>query len=349
MNLAEITSFLGGKLRGGGRDAGDADDARREITGVAGIAEATEGYITLYKGNTPLNALLACSATAVLVKEELPEVDKAQVIVDRPSLAFARLLTLFYVKPFTPRGIMNGAYVADSVRISANNVTVYPGAYIADGATIGDCTTLYPGVYIGDNAEIGYHCILYPNVTIGKDCRIGDRVIIQPGAVVGSDGFGYELDGGKHIKVPQVGRVVVEDDVEIGANTTIDRATSGVTLIGAGTKIDNMVQIAHNVTIGKHSLIIAQTGIAGSSRLGDYVVLAGQVGVADHTTIESGTQLGAQAGAMGKINKGAYMGSPAMPHMQFKRSYALFKRLPEIHERLQQLEKQTIVDKKRED
>ncbi|MBV6340067.1 UDP-3-O-(3-hydroxymyristoyl)glucosamine N-acyltransferase [Candidatus Magnetobacterium casense] len=344
MNLAEITSFLGGRLRGGGRDAGDADDARREITGVAGIAEATEGYITLYKGNTPLDELLACGATAVLVKKELAGVDKAQVIVDRPSLAFAKLLALFYVKPFTPKGIMKGAYVADNVRISTN-VTVYPGVYVGDGATIGDCTTLYPGVYVGNNAEIGRDCTIYPNVTIGKDCRIGDRVIIQPGAVIGSDGFGYELDGERHFKVPQVGRVVVEDDVEIGANTTIDRATSGVTLIGAGTKIDNMVQIAHNVTIGKHSLIIAQTGIAGSSRLGDYVVLAGQVGVADHTTIESGTQIGAQAGVMGQVNKGAYMGSPAMPHMQFKRSYALFKRLPEIHERLHKLEKQTIVGK----
>ncbi|KJU83492.1 UDP-3-O-[3-hydroxymyristoyl] glucosamine N-acyltransferase [Candidatus Magnetobacterium bavaricum] len=142
-----------------------------------------------------------------------------------------------------------------------------------------------------------------------------------------------------------MGRVVVEDDVEIGANTTIDRATSGVTLIGAGTKIDNMVQIAHNVTIGKHSLLIAQTGIAGSSKIGDYVVLAGQVGVADHTTIESGTQIGAQAGVMGNVKKGAYMGSPAMPHLQFKRSYVLFKRLPEIHERLQALEKQALVDK----
>ncbi|KJU85461.1 UDP-3-O-(3-hydroxymyristoyl) glucosamine N-acyltransferase [Candidatus Magnetobacterium bavaricum] len=339
MNLGEITNFLGGRLRGG-----DAQDARREITGVAGIAEATQGYITLYKGNAPLDELLACDATAVLVKEELVGVDKVQVIVDKPALAFGKLLTLFYTKPFSPKGIMNGAYVGEGVRISAN-VTVYPGAYIGDGASIGDCTTIHPGVFIGESAEIGHDCTIYPNVTIARDCRIGNRVIIQPGAVIGSDGFGYEFDEGRHFKIPQVGRVVVEDDVEIGANATIDRATSGVTLIGAGTKIDNMVQIAHNVTIGKHSLIIAQTGIAGSSKIGDYVVLAGQVGVADHTTIESGTQIGAQSGVMGTVKKGAYMGSPAMPHMQFKRSYLLLKRLPEIHERLQALEKRALVDK----
>ncbi|MBF0591059.1 MAG: UDP-3-O-(3-hydroxymyristoyl)glucosamine N-acyltransferase [Nitrospirae bacterium] len=334
MNLGEITTFLGGSLRG---------DAQCVIVGVAGIAQAAQGYITLYKGKGPVDELLACDAAAVIVKEELSEVDKAQVIVGNPSLAFGKLLALFYTKPFIPKGIMNGAYVGDDVRVSAN-VTVYPGAYIGDGAAVGDCTTIYPGVYIGENAEIGRDCIIYPNVTIGKDCTIGDRVIIQPGAVIGADGFGYEFDNGRHFKIPQVGRVVVEDDVEIGANATIDRATSGVTLIGTGTKIDNMVQIAHNVTIGKHTLIVAQTGIAGSSKIGDYVVLAGQVGVADHTTVESETQVGAQAGIMGKVKKGAYMGSPAMPHLQFKRSYTLFKRLPEINARLQELEKRVPVD-----
>ncbi len=336
MKLGEITNLLDGILKG---------DPEMLIDGAYGIKEAAEGHVTVYKGYKPLDDLTASAASAVIVKEELAGLDKAQIIVSNPSLAFGKLCLLFYGRPFNPKGIMPGANVAEGVCIS-NNVSVYPGVYIDHGATVGDGTTIYPGVYIGENSEIGKDCIIHANVTIREDSRIGNRVIIQPGAVIGSDGFGYEFENGRHFKIPQVGRVVIEDDVEVGANVTIDRATSGVTLIGAGTKIDNMVQIAHNVKIGKHSLIVAQTGIAGSSEIGDYVVLAGQVGVSDHTMIESGTQIGAQSGVMGKVKKGAYMGSPAMPHLQYKRSYVLFKRLPELNDRLQELEKWVFRDNK---
>ncbi|WP_420266913.1 UDP-3-O-(3-hydroxymyristoyl)glucosamine N-acyltransferase [Candidatus Magnetominusculus dajiuhuensis] len=330
MKLIEISDMLGGRVTSG-HDI--------NIEGACGVNDVKDGQITYLTDRRLADKLANSQASAVLVKREQQDIVIPQVIVGNPSLAFSKLLRMFYVKQYTALGVMDGAHIAEGVTLG-KDVTIYLGACIRPGAVIGDKTTVYPGVYIGDNTVIGQECVIYPNVTIREDLTIGSRVIIQPGAIIGSDGFGYEMDGGRHIKIPQVGTVIIEDDVEIGANTTIDRASTGATVIGAGTKIDNLVQIAHNVKIGKHSIIIAQSAIAGSSSLGDYVVLAGQVGVSDHVDIESGVRVGAQSGVMDNLKAGSYMGSPSLPHLQHKRSFILFSKLPELNERINTLERQ---------
>ncbi|MEO5360010.1 MAG: UDP-3-O-(3-hydroxymyristoyl)glucosamine N-acyltransferase [Nitrospirota bacterium] len=330
MKLIEISDMLGGRLTSG-HDI--------EIDGACGVDDVKSGQITYLADLKLTTKLINSQASAVIIKRERHDIHIPQVVVSNPSHAFSKLLRMFYTKPFRTTGVMNGAYISEGVTLG-KDISIYPGVYISSGAAIGDNTTIYPGVYIGENTIIGQNCLIYSNVSIREDVRIGNRVILQSGAVIGSDGFGYEMDGGRFIKIPQIGTVILEDDVEIGANTTIDRATTGSTVIGAGTKIDNLVQIAHNVKIGKNSILIAQTGIAGSSSLGDYVVLAGQVGISDHIEIEAGTKVGAQSGVMANLKTGAYMGSPSLPHLQYKRSHILFTKLPELNDRINKLEKQ---------
>ncbi|MBF0516490.1 MAG: UDP-3-O-(3-hydroxymyristoyl)glucosamine N-acyltransferase [Nitrospirae bacterium] len=330
MKLIEIADMLGGRITSG-HDI--------EISGVCGVNDAKNGQITYLTDPKLTGRLINSQASAVLIKRTHPDIRIHQVVIDNPSTAFSKLLRLFYSKPFTAFGVIAGAYISEGVTLG-KDISIYPGAYICHGASIGEKTVIHPGVFIGENTIIGQECIIYPNVSILESVTIGSRVIIQPGAVIGSDGFGYEMDAGRFVKIPQVGTVIIDDDVEIGANTTIDRATTGATKIGAGTKIDNLVQIAHNVEIGQNSILIAQSGIAGSSTLGNYVVLAGQVGIADHVEIEAGTRVGAQSGVMEDLKKGAYMGSPSLPHLQYKRSHILFAKLPELNERISSLEKQ---------
>jgi UDP-3-O-[3-hydroxymyristoyl] glucosamine N-acyltransferase len=236
-----------------------------------------------------------------------------------------------------PAGISGDAIVSEKAVI-AKDVSIFPFSYIADGVTVGPGTVVYPYVFIGENTTVGEGCVLYPHVTLREGVTIGNRVIIHSGTVIGSDGFGYVFHEGRHYKIPQVGGVILEDDVEIGSNASIDRATTGNTIIGKGTKIDNLSQIAHNVKIGQHSIIVAQVGIGGSTEIGDYVTLAGQVGVADHTVVESGTMIGAQSGIVGHIAKGAYSGSPAIPHRDWLRAQALYAKLPEMQKKIREIE-----------
>jgi len=257
--------------------------------------------------------------------------------VSNPSYAFARAIEFFYPRPSFEPGISGSAAVSEKAEIG-RNVSIRAFACLEDHASIGDETVISPGVFVGENSRIGRQCLIYPNVTIRENVRIGDRVIIHSGSVIGSDGFGYVLEKGEHYKIPQVGGVIIEDDVEIGSNVSIDRATLGNTVIRKGTKIDNLVQIAHNVTIGEKSLIVSQVGIAGSTEIGSFVTLAGQVGVADHTSVDAGTIIGAQSGISGHIAKGIYSGSPAIPHKNWLRAQALFARLPEMQKRLKELE-----------
>jgi UDP-3-O-[3-hydroxymyristoyl] glucosamine N-acyltransferase len=308
-----------------------------DISGVSGILEAQEGDITFLSSAKYVKDLPGCKASCLIVKEPLKETGITQLKVSNPYLAYAKLLEHFYVKPQEPIGISKHAFVSDKARLG-KNVSVFPFAYIADGVTIGDGTVVFPYVYVGENATIGVDCILYPHVTLQERIRIGNRVIIHAGSVIGSDGFGYVFDGGIYHKIPQVGSVVIEDDVEIGSNVSVDRATTGDTIIGKGTKIDNLSQIAHNVRIGNNTIIIAQVGIGGSTEIGDYVTLAGQVGVADHTKIDSQTMIGAQSGVMGTISRGGYSGSPAMPHREWLKAQAVFSRLPELQKKIRELE-----------
>jgi UDP-3-O-[3-hydroxymyristoyl] glucosamine N-acyltransferase len=220
------------------------------------------------------------------------------------------------------------------------DLTVYPFVYIGDRCSIGDRVTLYPGVYVGEDSSIGEDSILYPNVSVYSRTIIGNRVILHSGVVVGSDGFGYEKEGRKNVKIPQIGRVEIEDDVEIGANTAIDRATFNKTVIRRGVKIDNLVQVAHNVVIGEDSIIVAQVGISGSTKIGSNVTLAGQVGVVPQVEIGDNVMVGAQSGVTHDLpaNQG-YLGSPALPHREFLRAITAFPKLPEMRKTLIEIEK----------
>lgn len=320
--------MLGGEITG-------APDI--EIKGVAGISDAKDGDITFLVSTKLIKECIESKASAVVVKDAIHEINKPQLKVANPQYAFARLLEHFYIKPLAPAGISDKVFVSDKAKIG-EEVTVHPMAFISDGASIGSKTVIFPGVFIGENSSIGEGCVIYPNVTIRENVKIGSKVIIHSGAVIGSDGFGYVMEKGIHYKIPQVGGVIVGDDVEIGANVTIDRATTGNTVIGKGTKIDNLVQIAHNVKIGENSIIVSQVGIGGSTEIGNYVVLGGQVGVADHAKIDDGVMVGAQSGLMGRVTKGIYSGSPIIPHRDWLRSIAIFAKLPELNKRIKELE-----------
>lgn len=328
MRLRELAVTLNGELKG----KPDLD-----ISGAAGIFDAKKGDVTFLSDKKLKQDCADSKASCVIVRDFIPELDKPQIKVNNPLYAFAKALEVFYVEPYKTAGISKEAFVSKKTKIGAD-VTIHPLSYISDNADIGDNTVIFPGVFIGNETVIGSECILYPNVTVREKVRIGNRVIIHSGTVIGSDGFGYVLEGGKHYKIPQVGGVIIGDDVEIGANVTIDRATTGNTVIGAGTKIDNLVQVAHNVRIGENSIIVAQTGIAGSTNIGSYVVLGGQVGIADHASIEDGCMVGSQSGVFGTLQKGVYSGSPAIPHRDWLRSTSIFARLPELMKKIRELE-----------
>jgi len=261
--------------------------------------------------------------------------------VENPSGAFSKLIDHFQAQVASfEAGISLGAFVDENAQFDASQVRVGAGAVIEHGAVIGDGTTIGAGCIVGKNVTIGRDCLLHPRATIRESCTLGDRVTLQPGCVIGSDGYGFDLVEGRHEKVPQVGIVEIHDDVEIGANSTIDRARFGSTVIGEGTKVDNLVQIAHNVTIGKHCLIVAQSGIAGSSKLGDYVTIAAQAGVAGHLEIADRAILSAQSGLLKNIvNSGVYMNTPARPMKSEQRKMAAVARLPKLREELRELKK----------
>ena len=328
MKLPDVASLIGGEIFG---------DPGLDIKGVSGIRESREGDITFLSGKRHAKDLPHCKASCIIVREHLGDVGLTQIKVANPHLAFAQLLEHFYVKPMKPFGVSKDAIISEKARI-APDVSIFPYAYIGEGASIGNGSVVYPHVYIGGNTVIGERCTIFPNVVLRDGVTIGNRAIIHSGSVIGSDGFGYVFDRGKHHKIPQVGGVIIGDDVEIGANVSIDRATTGNTVIGSGTKIDNLVQIGHNVTIGNNCIIVAQVGIGGSTVIGDYVTLAGQTGVADHVEIESETIIAAQSGVMGRVAKGVYSGAPALPHRDWLKAQAVFAKLPELHKRIKELE-----------
>ncbi len=329
MKLDKLAGLIGGEVKG---------DGSIEITGVAGISDAREGDITFLSGTKLIADLRDGMAAAVLVKDFIPELQKPQVKTGNPLFAFARLLEHFYGRSVRHRGISENAFISGEAEI-ARDVTIYDFAYISDKTSIGPGSVIFPGVFIGEACSIGEECTIHPNVTIRENTVIGNRVIIHPNSVIGADGFGYVFEEGRHNKIPQVGKVLIEDDVEIGAGVTIDKATTGTTVIGKGTKIDNLVQIGHNVRVGSNVILVAQVGIAGSSQIGDGVMLGGQVGVADHAVIEAGTMIAAQSGVIGEVKRGVYAGAPIIPHRDWLKASALFARLPELKKRIEMLEK----------
>lgn len=331
-SINEIADFLGGKVVG---------DGGILIKAVRGIDEAGPGDITFVANPQYEKKLNETGASAVLVTRgtERPGENVTLIQVDDPYVSLGKLLTIFYPEEREKPGISAQAIVEEGAEISPS-ATVYPGVYISSGAGIGAGVVLYPGVFVGRDAVIGENSILYPNVCVYRRCLIGKRVILHAGAVVGSDGFGFANPGRDNIKIPQIGIVQIDDDVEIGANTTIDRATLGRTWIQRGVKIDNLVQIAHNVVIGEKSIIVSQVGISGSTRLGRSVILGGQAGLVGHLQIGDFAMVGAQSGVHEDVPANSVVsGSPCQPHRNWLRSMSCLPRLPDMRHLLNDLRK----------
>jgi UDP-3-O-[3-hydroxymyristoyl] glucosamine N-acyltransferase len=336
--LSELANHVGGRVIG---------DASVAIHKVEPIDEAGQGAITFLANPRYQKFLPQCQASAVIVGPGIvpPDVAPAGGInfleTADPYLAFAKILQLFSAPQRFDGTVSPLAYVDRSAEIG-DRVTIFAHAFVGPRVRIGSGCVVFPGVFLGEQVQIGTASIFHANVVVREGCRVGDRVILHPGVVVGSDGFGYAGRGEARVKIPQTGIVVIEDDVEIGANTTIDRATLGKTVIRRGAKIDNLVQIAHNVVIGEHSVVAAQTGIAGSTQLGKNVTLAGQVGVVNHIKIGDGATIGPQSGVAKSVPAGAILSSGvgAVPHHDWLKVMTLLPRLPGLWSAVRRLEKQ---------
>jgi len=337
--LEEIASGLGCVFEG---------DGSTEITGVAGIREAKKGDITFVANPKYLKELRNTSASAVVAASGVDTSGLPVIRADNPYFAFSLIVRMFAPAKEAAPGVQHGAYVGEGAVIG-EGASVFPNAFVSDGASIGARTVIYPGAYIGEGSSVGNDCTIYPNVVIRDGVSIGDRVIIHGGTVVGADGFGYATEKGVHHKIPQIGGVVIEDDVELGANVTVDRGALGNTVIKRGSKIDNLVMIAHNVVIGEGSIIVAQAGISGSTVLGHHVVLAGQVGLVGHLNIGDGVQVGAKSGVSRDLDAWqAYSGIPAIPHKEWLKVQAVLPRLPELKKQLAELARQVEELKNKE-
>ncbi len=332
--LRELAELTGGIVDG---------DEEITVTGVSPIDDTREGTITLISHTKYLKELRRFRAAAAVVGIDMAKLDIPVIRTANPQLAFAKIVGVFHMPKVHVTGIHESAYVAKSAVIG-ENVSIYPFVYIGENVRIGNGVVIYPFVYIGDDSTIGDRCIIYPSVTILERTRIQNDVIIHPGAVIGADGFGFIREGGGYFKFPQIGNVVIEDNVEIGANTCIDRASLGSTIVKKGTKIDNLVQIGHNVAVGENCIIVAQVGISGSTKIGKNVTLGGQVGVLDHIEIGDNVTVGAQSGITKDISPNQVVsGLPPMPHNEWLRSQISIKKLPHIRKTLSELEKRVKI------
>jgi UDP-3-O-[3-hydroxymyristoyl] glucosamine N-acyltransferase len=335
ISLAQLVTLTQGRLRCG--------DPAAVFSGMSSLDLAGPEDVSFLGNAKYLQQFARSQAGACLITADVIDAPEGMALieVENPTMAFSAVISFFAAQDhaFVP-GIDPRAHVDPTAQIDPTQVRIHPGAVIMAGAVIGDGTEIYPNVVIGPQVRIGAQCTIYQNVSIRERCVIGDRVILQPGCVIGADGYGYEFSGGKHVKIPQVGIVEIGNDVEIGANTTIDRARFGKTVIGEGTKIDNLVQIGHNAQIGKHCLIIALSGIAGSAKFGNYVTCAAQVGVAGHLEIGDKAVLAARTGVTTSIEGGqVYLGNPAQPMKQELKVMAMMRRLPKVLEEIKAIKK----------
>jgi len=342
-SLAELADHVGGKVIG---------DGSVMVHKVAALDQAGPGEISFLTNPRYQKFLPQCRASAVIVGPGVASASASHGQVNflecaDPYVALAKILQIL-VPPQRFSAEISKLASVDASAIVGTAVTIFSNVFVGPRSRIGARTVLMPGVFLGADVVVGADCVLHPNVVVREQCRLGDRVVLHAGVVIGSDGFGYAGSGAGRVKIPQVGSVVVEDDVEIGANTTVDRATLGATVIGKGTKIDNLVQIAHNVVIGENSVIAAQAGIAGSSRLGKNVTLAGQVGVVNHIQIGDGATIGPQSGVGQSVEPKAVLSSgiSAAPHPVWLKVMVLLPQLPKLWSRVRALEKQVarLVD-----
>lgn len=329
IRLDEIARFVGGQI------LGSADTL---VSGVSSLDLAGPGDLTYVAAERFRESAWSCHAAAFIVGQAIDQLRAPQIIVENPAYAFALTVQKFFVRPLSSKGIADQVIQGEEVMIGPD-VTIWPFVTLGNRVKLGARVTMFPGVFIGDDCVVGEDTVLYPNVTVREGCIIGCRVVIHSGTVVGSDGFGYVQYQGRHQKVPQIGTVTIEDDVELGANVTVDRATFGRTVVKRGTKVDNLVQIAHNVTVGEHSILVAQVGIAGSTTLGRHVIVGGQAGLVDHLTIGDQARIAARSGVAGDLEaKQTVSGTPAIPHEVWLRSQAIIPRLPEIRRKVRELE-----------
>jgi UDP-3-O-[3-hydroxymyristoyl] glucosamine N-acyltransferase len=338
--LSEIAAFLDGSVSG---------DGGVMIERIRVIDEAGPGDITFVSNPKYRKKMHTSGASAIIVAPGTACPGKNLLIVGDPYIALGRLLALFHPEDEETAGISQNATIEAGADVSPE-ATVYPGVHVCRGACVEKQAVLYPGVFVGRDAVIGEASVLYPGVTVYRRCRIGRRVVLHAGVIVGSDGFGFALPGRENRKIPQIGYVQIDDDVEIGANTTIDRGALGRTWIQKGVKIDNLVQIAHNVVIGEYSVIVAQVGISGSAQLGKGVVVGGQAGIVGHIRIGDGVMAAARAGVHKDIPPGQIVaGSPHMPHREWLKMEACLPKLPEMRETLAALQRRVaILEEKKE-
>jgi len=338
--LQELAEYVGGTVAG---------DPSVRITGVMGIDEAQEGYITFISNEKYTRKIYQTKASAVIVSPKLKDAKRNLLVCNNPYLAFAKIVELLmYKKPAYTSGIDGSARVSKTALVG-KDVSIHAYVTVGENTRIGDRVVIHPCVHIGDHCVIGDDTVIYPNAVIYSDTVVGKRVTIHSNTVIGSNGFGYAPDGQGYYKIPQVGIAVIEDDVDIGANTTINRAVLGETVIKKGTKIDSQVVISHNVEIGENSLIVSQVGIAGSTRVGKHVTLAGGVGVVGHIKIGDNVTVGGHSGVANDLpDNGTYLGAPALPIQRMRRCYVIIEKLPEMREHIKTLEKRIEQLEKRE-
>ncbi len=335
--LQEIAEIIGGEVKG---------DGSIKIFGLGSIDTATEGILT-FADELHAEAAKNSNASAVIMPANFSgELPKNTILVQDSRAAFAKLLEIFTPKIKIPVGISEKAHIGQNVKIS-ENVSIMPFAVVDDNAEIKSGAVIYPNSYIGQYAVIGENSVIYSNVTVREHCKVGKNCVIHASAVIGSDGFGFTTANGVHTKVPQIGNVIVEDDVEIGANVGIDRAAMGSTIIGRGTKIDNLVHIGHNCKIGKNCLIVAQTGISGSTTVGDNVTFGGQVGTVGHIKIGGNSIYAARSGISHDMPENFFgAGFPLQPHNDWLKFQAALKKVPDLIKKVAKLERELLNEKK---
>ncbi|MBI5801419.1 MAG: UDP-3-O-(3-hydroxymyristoyl)glucosamine N-acyltransferase [Verrucomicrobia bacterium] len=335
--VADIAKHVRGEVHG---------DSTTPITGFAPADSAKRGDLTFAETDAYFAAAEASAASAILVAGDRTSASKTLIRVKNARVAFAEVLPLFFAEPVL-EGQRHPTAVIPKTAFVDDTACIGPHCVIGEHCVIGARAALLGGNHLGDNCAVGEDTKLFPNVVLYARTQVGKRVRLHAGCVIGSDGFGYVFDAGVHHKVLQVGHVIIGDDVEIGANSTVDRGAIGATVIGKGTKIDNLVQIAHNVSLGEHSILCAQVGIAGSVKLGNYAVIGGQVGIAGHLKIGNQVTIAAQSGVMHDIpDGGTWLGSPAQPDRSTKRQWLALQQLPELLRRVKELEKQLAAKKK---
>jgi UDP-3-O-[3-hydroxymyristoyl] glucosamine N-acyltransferase len=328
-SLNELAGHVGARVVG---------DGTRKVSGIRTLDEAGPEHLSFYHNRRYLDAALGSRAGALLVADAEPFAGRELLVCAEPYVALAKLLSLFHPPEPVRPGVHPTVVMSRTARVAA---TAMIGAYavVGERVSIGARAVVGPGCVLGDDVVVGDEAVLHPGVVIESGCRVGVRCVLHAGVVIGSDGFGFATSGGVHIKVPQVGTVVIEDDVELGANVCVDRATIGETRIGRGTKVDNLVQVGHNVKVGEHSLLVAQSGISGSTRLGHHVVMAGQSGAVGHLTLGDGTVVTAKAGVTEDTRPGSMVsGFPARPHREWLKAMANLFQLEGLRRRLSALE-----------